>query len=413
MTTAMNVLARLRARATATGLTREFYTEEAIFDLDLNFIFYREWLFAAHTCELSRKGSYLTMQIGAYPIVLVRAADGTIRAFINSCRHRGYRLCPDAHGTATKLVCPYHQWTYNLDGRLFAARNMGAGFDRTSFSLKPVHCETVAGYIFVCLASQAPDFAPTRAQLEPYLAPHHLDQARVAFESTIVEEGNWKLVWENNRECYHCAANHPELARTYPDTPAITSVSGAAADPIVVEHWRRCESVGLPSSFHLSEDGQRRTARMPLLGPAVSYTSSGQPAVKRPLSDGVPRDANIGALLLFHYPTTWNHVLGDHAISFRVLPLGPARTQLTTKWLVHRDAVEGVDYDVEELTKVWLATNEQDRRIVHENQIGMNVPTYEPGPFSHIEEAGVGQFVDWYSRLLARQLSTEVLTDVA
>jgi Rieske 2Fe-2S family protein len=414
MTTVMNVLRRLRTRAPATGLTREFYTDEDIFDLDLNFIFYREWLFAAHTAELPRQGSYVTLQIGAYPIVLVRAADGIIRAFINSCRHRGYRLCPDTQGTASKLVCPYHQWTYNLDGRLFAARQMGSGFDRSSFGLKRVHCETVAGYIFVCLASEAPDFTPTRNQLEPYLAPHRIAEARVAFESTIIEEGNWKLVWENNRECYHCAANHPELARTYPDTPTITSVSGAAGDPKVVEHWRQCETLGLPSKFHLSDDGQLRTARMPLLGAAVSYTDSGQPAVKKPLSDEIPRDANIGALLVFHYPTTWNHFLADHAISFRVLPLGPTRTQLTTKWLVHREAVEGVDYDREELTRVWLSTNEQDRRIVHENQIGMNTPTYEPGPFSHTEESGVGQFIDWYSRLLERRLSSaEELTDVA
>ena len=91
-----------------------------------------------------------------------------------------------------------------------------------------------------------------------------------------------------------------------------------------------------------------------------------------------------------------------------------ARTQLTTKWLVHREAVEGVDYRLEELTRVWLSTNEQDRRIVHENQIGMNTPTYEPGPFSHTEESGVGQFVDWYSRRLERRLSSaEELTDVA
>jgi glycine betaine catabolism A len=413
MTTAMNVLRRLRARAPATGLTREFYTDPEIYELDLEFVFYRDWLFAAHTAELSKKGSYLTLQIGAYPIVLVRAGDGTIRAFINSCRHRGYRLCPDAHGTAAKIVCPYHQWTYDLDGRLFAARNMGQGFDRASHGLKRVHCETVAGYVFVCLAAEAPDFEPTRRQLEPYLAPHRLADARVAFESTIIEDGNWKLVWENNRECYHCAANHPELARTYPDIPAITSVSGAAADPIVVDHWNRCEAAGLPSRFHLSDDGQMRTARMPLLGKALSYTYSGEPAVKRPLSDEVPRDANIGALLIFHYPTSWNHVLHDHAISFRVLPLGPTKTQLTTKWLVHRGAVEGVDYDLDDLTRVWLATNEQDRRIVHENQIGMNVPTYEPGPYSHAEEGGVGQFVDWYCGFLERRLFNEVLTDVA
>jgi Rieske 2Fe-2S family protein len=283
-----NVLRRLRARSPASGLTREFYTDEAIYQLDLDNIFYREWLFAAHTAELKVTGSYLTLQIGAYPILLVRAADGVIRAFINSCRHRGSRLCRDAHGQTPKLVCPYHQWTYELDGRLFAARKMGPDFDRTQFGLRPVHCETVAGYIFVCVADDAPDFGPTRRHIEPYLAPHRLADARVAFESTIIEEGNWKLVWENNRECYHCAVNHPELARIFSDTPTISGVGGADADPTIAGHWRDCEAAGLPSTFRLSADGQFRTARMPLIGNLVSYTSSGRARGAQTLSERDP-----------------------------------------------------------------------------------------------------------------------------
>lgn len=403
------VLRSLRERTPGMGLTRDFYTDTGIYALDLEQIFYKDWLFVAHTAELPQIGSYLTLQIGAYPILLTRAADGVIRAFINSCRHRGARVCPEASGKAAKLVCPYHQWTYHLDGRLFAARQMGPGFDRSQLALKAVHCESVAGYIFVCLAAEAPDFGPTRRHLEPYLLPHRLSEARIAFQSTIIEDGNWKLVWENNRECYHCAGNHPELARTYPDTPTVTSVSGAEDDPAIAEHWRRCESAGVVSQFKLSPDGQVRTARMPLLAPAESYTMTGRPAVRRRLSDSIPSGLNIGALLLFHYPTTWNHFLGDHAISFRVLPLGPTRTELTTKWLVHRDAVEGVDYNIEELTRVWLATNEQDRRIVRENQIGMNCPTYQPGPLSDVTEAGVRQFIDWYCGRLEQRLPADAL----
>lgn len=407
------VLRSLRERTPGMGLTRDFYADADIFSLDLEQIFYKDWLFVAHSAELPEAGSYLTLQIGAYPILLTRAADGLIRAFVNTCRHRGARVCPEASGKAAKLVCPYHQWTYHLDGRLFAARQMGSGFDRSQLALKALHCETVAGYVFVCLAPDPADFGPTRWHLEPYLLPHRLAETRVAFQSTIVEEGNWKLVWENNRECYHCASNHPELARTYPDTPTITSVSGAADDPRITEHWRRCESAGLASEFRLSADGQMRTARMPLLEPALSYTMAGQPAVKRRLSDSIPNDLNIGALLLFHYPTSWNHFLGDHAISFRVLPLGPTHTELTTKWLVHRDAVEGVDYDVEELTRVWLATNEQDRRIVRENQIGMNCPSYEPGPLSSVSEDGVRQFIDWYCSRLEQRLSPGALREAS
>ena len=126
MTTAMNVLRRLSARQPATGLPREFYVDERVFELDLELIFYRQWLFAAHESELPQPGSYLTLQVGAYPIVLVRCGSGLIRAFVNACRHRGSRLCRAERGRAARLVCPYHQWTYDLDGRLFAARQMGA-----------------------------------------------------------------------------------------------------------------------------------------------------------------------------------------------------------------------------------------------------------------------------------------------
>jgi Rieske 2Fe-2S family protein len=107
---------------------------------------------------------------------------------------------------------------------------------------------------------------------------------------------------------------------------------------------------------------------------------------------------------MFHFPTTWNHVLADHAISFRVLPIGPTQTQLTTKWLVHRDAVEGVDYDLRELTGVWLATNAADNRNCQENQIGVNSPAYDPAPYSPVHEAGVTQFVHWYCTHLEGRL---------
>jgi glycine betaine catabolism A len=407
---ATHVLSRLQKRSPEYGLPGEFYRDPAIYALELNLLFYKEWLFAAHTAELAQTGSYLTLQVGDFPILLTRDRDGRIHAFVNSCRHRGARVCQEPHGVAPKLVCPYHQWTYDLDGRLFAARQMGAHFDKSQFGLRRVHCESVAGYIFICVAPEPPAFEAMRRQLEPYLLPHRLSDARVAFESTIVENGNWKLVWENNRECYHCARNHPELSVTYPDRPTITST---VADPVVLEHWSRCEAAGLPSQFLISSDGQVRTSRVPLSGAAVSFTMSGQPAVSRPLSDAIEAKLTVGSLLMFHNPSTWNHILGDHAISSRVLPLGPTRTQLTTKWLVHRDAVAGVDYDLNDLTRVWLATNEQDRHIVQENQIGMNAPLYEPGPYSEVTENGVRQFADWYSMRMQERLRGEKLTDVA
>jgi Rieske 2Fe-2S family protein len=397
------LLNRLRLRKPETALDRDFYCSAEDFQTELALIWYRDWLFVGHDCEVLNPGNYFTVQIGEYPVIVVRDRDGTLRAFHNSCRHRGSRICASERGTAARLVCPYHAWTYHLDGRLFAARDMGSDFDKSRYSLKPIHCQSVGGYVWISLADSPPDFEPVRRQMEPYFLPHELHNTKIAFESTIVEKANWKLVWENNRECYHCSANHPELIRTFADDPTLTGVDGASTNPRITEKWNHWESVGLPSTFKLATNGQYRTARMPLIDGTVSFTMDGTAAVSRPLSDRVT-EKNTGTLLLFHYPSTWNHVLADHAITFRMLPISPSETLLTTKWLVHKDAVEGVDYDLKKMTEVWLATNDADRRICQENQIGVASPAYDPAPYSAIHEGGVTQFVNWYCQHLEGRL---------
>ncbi|MDP3895296.1 MAG: aromatic ring-hydroxylating dioxygenase subunit alpha [Mesorhizobium sp.] len=401
-----DMLRAVRNRRDGFSLEQAFYTDPEFYKLDLDLIWYRDWLFVGHDCELPKPGSYITAQVGDYPVLIVRDAKGEIRAFHNSCRHRGSRVCSAEKGTVAKLVCPYHQWTYELDGRLLFARQMAKGFDASQFGLKPVAIERVAGYMFICLSDTPADFAAARTLIEPYLLPHRLAEAKVAFESTIVENGNWKLVWENNRECYHCAGNHPELCKTFPEAPTVTGVQGAESDPEIVAHWAKCEAAGLPSQFRIDAHGQYRATRVPLLRDAVSYTMSGRRAVKKNLSDSVSTD-RIGSMLLYHYPTTWNHILGDHAVTFRVLPISATETQVTTKWLVHKDAVEGVDYDLAELTHVWTETNDQDRRIVEENAFGIKSPAYEPGPYSEDHEGGVMQFVEWYCNFIEPRLTGE------
>ena len=122
---------------------------------------------------------------------------------------------------------------------------------------------------------------------------------KVATQNTIVENGNWKLVWENNRECYHCAANHPELCRTYPESPTVTGVHGVTADSALRAHWDHCEAAGLPSTFVINPTGQFRNARMPLIEGVESFTMSGRPAVARPLTDTVTTPF-IGSMMMFH-----------------------------------------------------------------------------------------------------------------
>jgi phenylpropionate dioxygenase-like ring-hydroxylating dioxygenase large terminal subunit len=391
----LDVQALLATRKANHSLPRPFYTDPDLFQLDLDRIFYRSWLFAAPACEIPKPGNYVTYQVGLYSVIIVRGADGVIRAFHNSCRHRGSTLCRAAKGTNPKIVCPYHQWTYELDGRLLWARDMDPGFDPSQHGLMPVHCRDVAGLVYVCLADDAPAFDGFAAEAARYLAPHDLPNSKVAFESTIVEQGNWKLVWENNRECYHCAANHPSLCRTFPEDPKLFGGDGTGAVSEVLDrHVARCERAGAPSAFRIAADGRWRFVRMPLLGAAESYTMDGKVAATKPNSTLPFKDA--GALLLFNYPSTWNHFLSDHSIVFRVTPISATETEVCTRWLVHKDAHEGVDYDLKRLTEVWVATNDEDRVVVENNQQGILSPAYRPGPYSTAQEGGVMQFVDWY-----------------
>jgi len=399
------VLAELMTRKADYTLPQAFYTDPGVFDADMRLIYYREWLVAGSVAEVPKTGSFITLQIGGYSVIIVRGADGDIRAFHNTCRHRGSRICQVARGTAPKLVCPYHQWTYELDGRLIFARDMGPDFDYAQHGLKPVHCRQAAGLVFICLAPVAPPFDAVVEQAERYAGPHRLDKTRVAHQSRIVEKGNWKLVMENNRECYHCSGSHPSLCRTFDDNPNIagSGAGDAMADPAIEAHHKRCEEAGLPSGFTIAPTMQWRFVRVPLAGTSESYTMDGKVAVSK-LLEGMPIK-RAGTLLFFHYPNSWNHFLSDHAIVFRMLPVSATKTELTTTWLVHEDAVEGVDYDLKRLTEVWIATNDEDRKVVEENQLGVNSPAYEPGPYSTIQESGVMQFVDWYEATLRSRLT--------
>lgn len=405
MTRQPDLLARLGARRPDYSLEQDFYCAPVVLDADLENIWYKEWLFAIPSCQIAKTGNHATLQIGAYPVVVVRGADGMIRAFHNVCRHRGQRLCASTTGSSTKLVCPYHQWTYDLDGKLLWAKDMQEGFDPAQHGLKKVHCVDIGGMVFVCLAEVPPPIADLAKTAATYLAPSGLKQAKVAHTSTIIEKGNWKLVIENNRECYHCGGSHPSLCRTYSDNPRMTAMEGPdSASPEILAHWARCEGAGLPSRFVNHPKMQWRLARIPLLNDAESYTLSTKAAVKGKRMGTMPFN-DAGSLLFFHYPNTWNHFLADHAIVFRVLPISATETEVTTTWLVREDAVEGVDYDLADLTAVWMATNDEDRQVVEENQKGILSPAYEPGPYSTIQEEGVIQFVDWYCGTMAERLA--------
>ena len=388
----------LQDRKPGHSLPRDFYVDEEIFRADMKAVFETDWLFACNLAEIPRPGDYVTLQIGDNPIVVLRNRDGAVAAFHNTCRHRGSLICQKEQGRANRLVCPYHQWVYELDGRLINARQMPEGFDKAAHGLAPVHVEVICGMVYVCIADQPPSLAAFRAGVTPYIEPHRPDRTKVAFSTTIVEEANWKLVIENNRECYHCAGNHPELLVTLvefalPDDPLVA----AQFQGLMGRSTDRWDRLGLP---HKPADGglEFRCIRLPFNENCLSFTMDGGLACNKLLADFTEPD--LGSVRMFRVPNNWNHFLSDHIIHFRVLPLSANRTAVRTTWLVHEDAVEGVDYDIQRLTEVWTATNDEDRILAENNHRGILSRAYKPGPYA-TSEFMLRNFSDWYAGKMA------------
>jgi len=398
------MLQAFQERPPGYGLPGFIYNHPDVFAAELEFIHYKEWQFACHTAELQDVGSYLTLQIGAHPIIIVRGSDGNLRAFHNICRHRGHKLCLKERGKAQasgkRFVCPYHQWAYDINnGALLTARELTKTIDREALGLKPIHLETVKGYVFISLDVVPPPFAKVREMAERYGEPFGLENAKVAHQQTVVENGNWKIVWENNRECYHCAAAHPQLRRTFP-----SNTSGSIPSATELAFSGRAEALGLPSAFVRDEDYQCRATRVPFVDGAQSMTMNGLPAVQGVRLGRMPEE-NVGDVLFYHYPSTWNHWVADHSLSFRVLPISPTETQVVTTWLVPASAEEGVHYDLRELTEVWEQTNLQDKELVENCQIGVTSPAFTPGPYSPVNEEGVIDFISWYEKIIRHRSS--------
>jgi Rieske 2Fe-2S family protein len=385
-------------------LPAPFYTDPAIHDADVAGVFARHWIFAATEPEVSEPGDYVTVEVGPYSVIIVRDDDEQVRARHNVCRHRGARILPDTSGSVGNIVCGYHKWTYSPDGALLAAGQQPPDFDKGCFGLKPVHLRSVAGLIYLCLADEPPaDFDGIVARIEPYLEPHQLRHTKVAAQEDLIEPGNWKLVMENNRECYHCDG-HPELScsifPTYgfdpDDLPARLQPALDRYLNADVDLRRTCEERGLPYARIEELSGRPtgfRIQREPLDGVGESFTRDGGAVSRRLLGDfDTPR---LGRLSMHHQPNAWFHFLSDHAVVFSVLPVAADRTLLRTTWLVHEDAVEGEDYDVAELTDVWHHTNDQDSGFVGLAQQGVSSPAYEPGPYSS-SEYQVEEFCAWY-----------------
>ncbi|WP_299051009.1 aromatic ring-hydroxylating dioxygenase subunit alpha [uncultured Nocardioides sp.] len=379
------------------SLPASYYVDERVLALELETVFLEGWLFAGHTCEVTEPGQYLLFEIGDDSVIVVRDTEGVLHAHHNVCRHRGSRIRDEPRGQVRALMCPYHQWTYGLDGQLRAARLMGDGFAKGGVRLGAVAVRELAGLVFVSLAEEPPSFAPMATAVAAQLGPHRLESARVVHRASYSVRANWKTLVENNRECYHCRSNHPEFLESnfefgsHGDPRRNDSYDDALAT--AYDRWR---SDGLQPADVSFPDGESfRVSRLPLRDGFVTESMDGAP-VAPPMGEVGP---SPGSLRLITLPTMWAHANLDYAMTTRLTPVGVDRTDVEVCFLVDADA-EDSDVDLERLTTVWTATSEQDWELCEANAAGIRSRGYLPGPLSPVVEASVQHFLDWYLRRL-------------
>jgi Rieske 2Fe-2S family protein len=365
-------------------------------------IYGESWLMVGMDCELPKTGSYISMMIGKWPVVITRDKSGEIRAFHNSCRHRGSMVCELGSGTSPKLVCPYHRWTYDLDGSLFAANRMPDDFVKADHGLKPVVLQNVSGALFICLADNPPAFEDFGDKLAAYAAPHQFKDAKLAHQSVLIENANWKLVMENARECYHCGTGHPALAKTFPVD--MSRHFDAGEDARIKSYEARMDAHGFP---HKAVEGDWwQVARFALNQGCVSISNDGQHLSKKLMVEADGGD--IGSMRFALDPHSFVHCTADHIFMFSAVPVGPNETHVTSKWYVHKDAVEGVDYDIADLIDLWTKTNLEDKALAENNQMGVNSIGYTPGPYSQEAEMLAQRFTDFYCDKARAYIATHV-----
>lgn len=378
-------------------LTGEFYRSPEVYERDLERVVWPGWIVAAHASELAEPGDYLLLDIDRESVIVTRDQEGEVRALVNVCRHRGSRVCVERRGRLHAFVCPYHGWSYALDGRLRSRRHMPCGFDRAAHGLKRLRAAVFHGLVFVTFDEWAPALEPALAPLSPPLEPYALEATRVAAMRTYSVDANWKLVVENFMECYHCAPAHPEYSRLHTLKAPPEDTAELRARMLA-----RAETLGYPTAAvdRLPPAG----AGVPLfhnrhaLYPGhVSGTEDGGPAA--PLL-GRFEDYDGGAADLQLGPLTFMLIYPDHAVVYRFVPRAPERTDMDVFWLVEARAQAGRDYDPGRLTWLWHVTSEADKRIIDLNQQGVRSRFYEPGPYSRMERYA-DRFIRWYLDAIA------------
>lgn len=348
-------------RRTAQGaktLAGGYYTSAEVWRREWERIFARHWLYVGRSAQMDAPGAYVLVEVGEESLILTRDEAGVARGFYNVCRHRGTRLCAQSPGQFSHSIqCPYHAWTYDLAGSLIGAPNMHevADFRKADYPLVPVAVAEWEGNLFLNLATDAPPLTQALAPIWDKFAAWRLADLRVARETVYEVAANWKLIFQNYSECYHCPTLHPVLNR-------LTPYRNAGND---------------------LEEGAILGGPMTLSDGVTSMTLSGQRCAP-PLGD--VRGADLGRVYYYTlFPGMFLSLHPDYVLIHRLQPLAVDRTRVICQWLFHPDALARPDFDPEGAVAFWDMTNRQDWEVCELSQQGVSSRAYTPGPYAELE----------------------------
>ena len=388
------------------SLEQDFYCNPEIHELELEKIFTRLWMMVGHASRIPEPGQYFLYGIGRESVIIIRESETKINAFHNVCRHRGSRICLEQEGKKNLLTCPYHAWSYALDGSLKAANYMPDGFNREDYHLHPCHLQVFEGLIFINLSQdEPPDLETLYGSYHDFAEQQGLARAKIANIKSYPTRANWKLVIENFFECYHCAPSHPEYSAVHDRLKLLARGAGKGTGPETAERefapifdqWEaESREIGHLTGVYPGgneETGDVRASRTFIQEGFQSETMDGKPACK--VLMGNYRGFDGGVTVFVFNPMSIVQATNDFAVMTQFTPRGVLDTDVTFTWLVDEKAREGIDYDPEDITYFWDVTTRQDKTITENNQAGVLSGVYRPGPYS-IQEANLSRLKTWY-----------------
>lgn len=343
-------------RPGARTLPGRLYTQPEVLTEERERIFARMWNCVGRTTAIARPGDYVLRTIAGESIIVLRDRAGVLRAFFNSCRHRGTRLCSQDSGHFSETIqCPYHAWTYTTDGRLIGAPHMHEveDFDKRDY---PLHAAAVAeweGFIFVNIAAEPEPFTDVWEPMLARLARFNLPALAVGHRVQYEVRANWKLVFQNYSECLHCPMIHPELS-------AVLPYQSGANDLV---------------------EGSFLGGSMEITAPNESATISGRACGRLLSADVIQGDKRFA----YYYTLMPNLLLSlhpDYVNYYLVHPLSTDRTLVESEWLFHPDTLTDEAANLRDAVEFWDVTNRQDWDIVERSQLGVSSRRYQPGPYS-------------------------------